>query len=80
MNMLKYIPVSYTNATPEERAKICNGCGAKDGIKVPSTMYGLSIEKACQIHDWMFEEGTTLGDFWFANLMFFWNLTVIIVN
>lgn len=33
-----------------------NGCGAKGGIDVPDTIYGMSITTACNIHDteWFF--------------------------
>ncbi len=50
MQLPLYAPKSYWNLTEEEKSKICNGCGAKDGIKVPDTIYGLSIKIACDIH------------------------------
>ena len=77
--MKLYAPKSYWNASQEDKKKICNGCGAKDGIKVPDTMWGLLIIMACQIHDWMFHEGKTYGDFLFANAIFIFNLTMIII-
>lgn len=80
MNLPLYMPLDYVEATKEEKAEICNGCGAKDGIKVPSTFWGLCIEESCQIHDWMFHKGQTLGDFFFANVIFFWNMTALVVN
>ena len=80
MKLALYVPNTYLQATDEERAEVCNGCGAKDGVKVPSTMWFLCVVLACNIHDWMFKEGKTLGDFWFANLIFFWNMTAIIYN
>ncbi len=80
MKLPLYKPKTYLNATEEEKAKVCNGCGAKDGIKVPNTFWGLCIVIACQIHDWMFYEGKTLGDYFFANVIFFWNMTAIIIN
>ena len=33
-----YAPVSYWEAAPSEKRKICNGCGAKEGLKVPDTL------------------------------------------
>jgi len=75
-----YMPLSYIDASEEERAKVCNGCGAKDGIKVPDRFYGLKIKDACQIHDWMFEIGTTRGDYIFSNLIFFWNMVAISIT
>lgn len=73
-----YAPLTYWEATPEERAKVCNGCGAKDGIKVPGTFYGLCIKEACNIHDWMYSKGKTQADKLFADAMFRLNLTLII--
>ena len=75
-----YIPISYSLASQEEEDEICNGCGSKDGIKFPSSFLGVSIKKACQIHDWMFAKGLTMGDYVFANAVFLWNMTAIIMN
>ncbi len=75
-----YAPDSYWKATDEEKAAVCNGCGAKGGIKVPDSFLGLEIKKACNIHDWMTEEGQTLGDFLFAAVMFLANLAAIILS
>jgi hypothetical protein len=78
--MKLYQPNSYYEASLEDKKKVCNGCGAKGGIKVPSTFIGLCIKEACDIHDWMFKEGKTKADFIFANVMFLVNLIVIIIN
>ena len=78
--MKLYAPLSYWNATPEELKDICNGCGAKDGMKVPDTMWGLNIKECCQIHDWMFLEGKTYADFLFANAVFIMNLAIRIIG
>lgn len=78
--MKTYAPIGYWAMTPEEKATICNGCGAKGGITVPDTMWGLSIKEACNIHDHMYQVGKTYGDFLFANAMFMFNLTLIIVK
>lgn len=75
-----YFPKSYLLATEKEKNKVCNGCGAKDGIKVPDTIYGLCIKEICNIHDWMFERGITLSDLIFANAMFDYNLRALIKN
>jgi len=80
MKLPLYYPISYLRATEEEKKLVCNGCGAKDGFKVPNTFWGLLIVLACEIHDWMFYKGATLGDYFFANVIFFWNLTAIIFN
>ena len=73
-----YAPVSYWEASPSEKSKICNGCGAKDGLDVPDTMWGLDISEACKIHDWMYQNGKTLADKIFADAMFRLNLSMII--
>ena len=80
MRLSLYIPNSYLMASNEERNRVCNGCGAKDGAKVPDSILFVSILLACKIHDWMFEFGKTMGDYWFANLIFFWNMFVLVVN
>ena len=76
--MKLYAPLSYWTATQNELKESCNGCGAKDGIKVPNTMYGLCIKKACEIHDWMYKIGKTLADKLFADAIFRLNLSIII--
>jgi len=73
-----YQPKTYMNATKEEIDKVCNGCGADGGIKVPSTMYAVSIIEACMIHDWMYKYGTTLGDKIYADYIFLTNMISII--
>ena len=73
-----YAPVSYWEAAPSEKRKICNGCGAKEGLNVPDTMWGLDISEACKIHDWMYQHGKTLADKIFADAMFRLNLSMII--
>ena len=80
MKLPLYKLISYVEATEEERSAVCNGCGAKDGISVPNTMWGLSIKEACENHDWMFDKGITWGDFIFSNAIFLYNLTTIIIN
>lgn len=78
--MKLYAPKTYWEASNRERQEICNGCGAKNGIKVPDTMWGLDVSHACNTHDWMFYEGKTLADFYFANAVFIMNLALIIMN
>ena len=78
--MKVYAPLTYWEATEEQRKAVCNGCGAKGGINVPDTMYGLCVTLACNIHDWMFNEGKTLSDFYFANAVFIMNLAIIITS
>lgn len=73
-----YAPLSYWDAPNAIKDRICNGCGAKDGLDVPDTMYGLDITEACKIHDWMYQQGETLADKIFADAMFRLNLSMII--
>ena len=80
MDKKLYAPKSYWEANEAQRNEICNGCGAKDGIKVPDTIYGVCIRKACDIHDWMYQHGTTLADKMFADAMFRMNMATIIDN
>ena len=75
-----YAPKTFWKASPNEIKKHCNGCGAKGGIKVPNTMYGLNVKICCEIHDWMFAKGKTYADFLFANAVFIMNLTIVISN
>ena len=55
-------PNGYWSLTPEEKAIICNGAGAKDGVKVPNTMYGLDMKEVFDIHDYGYYVGETLSD------------------
>lgn len=55
-------PDGYYKLTPEEKASICNGAGAKGGIKVPNTMYGLDLTEAFNIHDYGYYVGATNAD------------------
>lgn len=76
--MKLYAPISYWEATEQEIKEICNGCGAKNGLDVPDTFYGLDISLACTIHDWMYHTGITYADKLFADAMFRLNLTILI--
>lgn len=71
---------SYIQATPEERSKVCNGCGTAGwkGKLVPETMWGLDISEACQIHDWDYKYGKTEADKEAADLRLMANLIRII--
>ena len=74
-----FAPETYWNATKEQKEKICNGCGAKDGfIKAPKTIYGIDISICCNIHDWMYHEGLTVVDKVTADRVFLNNMTRII--
>ncbi len=73
-------PKKYWDASAAYLEEVCNGCGAKGGIKVPNSFLGLSIKTPCNIHDVMFKEGKTQADFLFANAIFLLNLTITIIN
>ena len=73
-----YAPNDYWEASEDTKKEICNGCGAKGGIKVPNTFYGLCIREACSIHDWMYHTGKTKADKLFADAIFRLNLTILI--
>lgn len=47
-----------------------NGCGAKDGINVPDTIYGIDISSACHIHDIKWVLATCYTDLLIANSEF----------
>lgn len=56
-----FAPEGFIRATPEMRAEVCNGCGP-EGWKhsfLSNYLLGLNISAACDIHDWMYEFGTT---------------------
>lgn len=74
-------PQSYRDASPAERLRRTNGCGAMGGPDyVPDTMYGLDVSEACRIHDWSYQIGKTLADKDRADLDFHTNLLRIISN
>ena len=57
-----WAPESFTLASEEQRKKVCNGCGPgswKHDI-VPDHLLWVNIGMACNIHDWMYEEGTEI--------------------
>jgi hypothetical protein len=60
-----YVPKEFAVLSKDERVGICNGCGAKGGLSalfVPNSIYGLDVSICCDIHDFMYEHGTTLED------------------
>ncbi len=71
-------PIEYQELTPEQKKEICNGCGAKGGIPVPNTMYGLDLSEPCQIHDFRYYDGETWKDKIFADTEFESNIDIII--
>lgn len=71
-------PAAYWQLSIEQHAEICNGCGARDGIDVPDTVYLLSIKRACNIHDYMYQVGTTAEEKIEADRTFLANMNAII--
>jgi hypothetical protein len=73
-------PDSYFSAPPEVIEAVVNGCGAATSKFdfVPDTMWGLSIQPACNIHDWDYHEGETWQDKHRADERFLINLIRII--
>lgn len=52
-------PQTYIEASDELINRICNGCGPNGilGKLVPEHLAGADISTACNIHDWMYQEG-----------------------
>ena len=74
-------PQSFKDATPEEIAATCNGAGPRGyGWMVPDNFYGLSITAAANIHDWQYGEARTNLDRLHADLTFFRNMVVLIMQ
>jgi hypothetical protein len=59
-----YAPEAYWLLTPAAITEICNGCGSAQSKFdfVPDSIYGLNINEACNIHDAMYQWGSTLAD------------------
>jgi len=75
-----FAPESFVKLAPEEKKRLCNGCGTKGlcGYIVPDTAYGLCITPACDIHDFMYHIGETIADKDSADRSFYNNLLRII--
>ena len=73
-------PLTYWDACKEEREETTGGCGpgAFWDWFVPDTIYGESVFLACQIHDWMYNEGLDVADKAIADETFRWNMSTIV--
>jgi len=73
-------PQSYADASQEFKSIICNGCGTKGwkGVIVPETAWGLSLTRACNIHDWMYSQGISADDKVLADKTFHNNMKRLI--
>jgi len=69
---------SYLTADKAYIDNICNGCGAKGSVNVPDTIWGLSITRACDIHDWDYYHGMTPEDKRKADSRFISNMFALI--
>ena len=74
-----YADEAFWNATKEEVDKVAQGCGPGwfGDYLVPDTVWGgLSIERACRIHDWQYAQGI---DKEISDIIFLENMERIIV-
>lgn len=71
-------PDSWWQLSPEEQIALSNGCGPR-AIEpiVPDKLWGLSIEPACRIHDYMYRADVDC-DKWTADYTFLHNLIELI--
>lgn len=67
---------SYLDAPQELRDKVCNDCGPEGliGKLVPEHLLGTDISTACNIHDWMYQEGEDRQK---ADLFFLTNMVLL---
>lgn len=57
------VPASFKNATIKDLLDVCNGCGAKGSrFRPPPRILFTLVEPACQVHDWMWQEGNIFED------------------
>jgi len=70
------VPEGFRKLTPEEKRKICNGAGSSQaGFDfVPDTMYGLNLNAAADIHDYMYFVGKTRLDKIIADIVYLHNM------
>lgn len=73
-------PPGYLDMSPELKAEVCNGAGAKDGIKVPNTMWGLNLKEVFDIHDYDYYMGEDEKDKRLADRRMLVNAIIMIVN
>lgn len=75
-----YAPEQYWQLARARRAEICNGCGSAQAKFdfVPDTIYGLNINPACNIHDYMYFMGATVDDKAEADRVFLNNILRLI--
>ncbi len=77
-----FVHTTYETATPQQRDRICNGCGSATAKFdfVPDTIYGVNINDACNPHDWAYSKGRSWQDKFLADLCFLNNMLIIITR
>ena len=63
--------------------EICNGAGAAGDWRskfIPNSMWGLSLRKAFDRHDYAYHVGTSKEDKWDADIDFFVNCIILILQ
>jgi len=77
MRVTLYAPKEYWDLSPEQKQKICNGCGAK-GSKINFLIPQGKFKEACNIHDYMYAVGKNDHDKRIADRVFINNLNRIV--
>ena len=75
-----YAPPGYDELSAESKGMVCNGCGPK-GLGswiIPDTLWGLSIEECCNIHDYMYKVGESDNDKREADRVFLNNMLRVV--
>lgn len=75
-----FAPVGYWAMSPSARAELTNGCGPAGwkGRYIPDHLLWVSIQAACDIHDWMYRVGQTEADREEADRVFLNNMLRIV--
>lgn len=73
-------PITYNKLSKEEKYNICNGCGTKGLVFIPHKILWIDITEACNIHDYMYNIGSSLVDKDIADLVFLHNMLILINN
>jgi hypothetical protein len=76
---LLHVAPEFLTADAAYLFTVCNGCGAAGSwFKPPKTMWGLSVELACFLHDWDWHHAKTEQERRRADQRFLLNLLIII--
>ena len=69
----------FSELSPELKAQICNGAGAKDdwkSILIPNTIYGMDCTEVFDRHDYAYHMGISREDKINADIQMFVNLII----